>query len=52
MGFLSYFDNFAHKVAQTRFDLHETSHTTKIGRYYCVEVVRVVNHSHILNNTW
>ena len=52
MGFLNDFDTFAHKVPQTRFALHETRHTTQIGRYYCIEVVTVVNHSHIINITW
>ena len=51
MIFLSVFGTFAHKVAQTWFVLHETWHTTLFGIYYCVEVVRILNHSHILEIT-
>ena len=51
-GFFSYFGTFANKVAQTWFVLHKTLHTTLFGIYYCVEVVRIVNHSHIFNITW
>ena len=47
-GFLSVFGNFMHKVAETLFVLHETWHTTRFGIYYCVEVVIIVNHSHML----
>ena len=47
-AFLSVFDTFAHKVAQTWFVLHETWHRTLFGIYYCVEVVRIENHSHML----
>ena len=50
-GFLSVFLTFAHKVAQTWFVLHETWHTTLFGIYYCVEVVRILNHSHMLDIT-
>ena len=50
-GFLSVFGTFAHIVAQTWFVLHETWHTTLFGIYYCVEVVRIENHSHILEIT-
>ena len=46
LGFLSIFGNFAHKVAQTWFVLHETWHTTLFRIYYCVEVVRIENDSH------
>ena len=49
---LSYFGSFAHKVTQSSFVLHQTWHTTLIGIYDCVEVVRIVNHSHVLNITW
>ena len=45
--FLSAFGTFAHKVAQSLFVLHETWHTTLFGTYYCVEVVRIVNHRHM-----
>ena len=47
-AFLSFFGTFAHNVAQTLFVLHETWHTTLFGIYYCVEVVRIVNHNHML----
>ena len=51
-GFLSDFGTFAHKVAQTWFVLHLIWHTTLFGIYYCAEMVRIVNHSNILNITW
>ena len=47
---LSFFGTFAHKVAQTWFVLHETWHTTLFGKYYCVEMVRTKNPSHMLQN--
>ena len=50
-GFLSSFGTFAYIVAQTRFVLHETGHTIVVGIYNCVEVIRIVNHSHIFNIT-
>ena len=50
-GFLSVFDTFAHKVAQTWFVLHETWNTTLFGIYYFVEVVRIENHIHMLKIT-
>ena len=50
-GFLSVFGTFAHKVDQTWFVLHETWHTTRFRIYYCVEVVRIENHSLMLENT-
>ena len=40
-----------HKLAQTLFVLHETWHTTLLGKYYCVEVVRIENHCHMLQIT-
>ena len=40
-----------HKVGQNWFVLHETWHTTLFGMYYCVEVVRIENNSHMLNIT-
>ena len=49
--FLNFFNTFAHKVAQTWFILHETSHTTLFGIYYCVEVIRIENHSRMLEIT-
>ena len=51
MGFLSVFGTFAHKVAQTWLVLHESLHTTLFGINYCVEVVRIINHSHMLEIT-
>ena len=46
--FLSVFGTFAHKVAQTWFVLHETWHTTLFGIYYCIKMVKIKNHSHML----
>ena len=51
-AFLSFFGTFAHKVAQTWFVLYETWHTTLFGIYYCVEVVIIENHSHMLEFTF
>ena len=48
---LSFIGTFAHKVAQTLLFLHDTWHTKIFGLNYFVEVVRIVNHSHILNIT-
>ena len=50
-AFLTVFGTFRYKVAQTWFVLHETWHTTLFGIYYCVEVVRIENHSHMLEIT-
>ena len=50
-GFLSIFVTFAHKVARTWFILHETWHTILFGIYYCVEVIRIENHRHMLEIT-
>ena len=50
-GFLAFLAFLHIKVAQTRFVSHETWHTTLFGIYFCVEVVRVVTHSHILEIT-
>ena len=52
MGFKSILALSHIKVAQTRFVFHETWHKTRFCRYYCVEVVRIVNYSLILNITW
>ena len=46
--FLSVFGTFAHKVTQNWFILHETWHATLYGIYYCVEVFRDKNHSHMI----
>ena len=48
LGFSSVFITFAHKVSQTWFVLHETWHTTLFGISYCVEVVRIENHCHMI----
>ena len=45
------FGTFAHKEAQTWFVLYETGHTTPFGIYYCVEMVRIENPSHMLEIT-
>ena len=49
--FLSFFGTFAHKEAQTWFVLHETLHGTLFGIYYCLEVVRIENHNHMVEIT-
>ena len=51
LGFLSIVGTFAHKVAQTWLILHETWHTTAFGIYYCVEMVIIGNHIHMLECT-
>ena len=43
-----FYATFADKVAQTLFVVHETWHTTLLGVYYCVAMIRIVNHSHML----
>ena len=50
-GILSVFGTFRHKVAQTWFVLHETWQKTLFGIYYCVEMVRIENHSNMLEIT-
>ena len=50
-AFLSVLATFGHKVAQTWIVLHETWHITLFGTYYCVEVVRIENHCHMLEMT-
>ena len=50
-GFLSFFGTFADKVAQTWYVLHETWHTTLFCIYHYVEVVRIENHTHMLELT-
>ena len=51
MRLLSVFCTFANKVAQTWFDLRETWHKILFGIFYCVEVVRIENLSHMLEIT-
>ena len=46
-AFLSVLDTFARKEAQTWFFLHTTWHTTLFYIYYCVEVVKIENHSYM-----
>ena len=50
-GILSVFGTFAHKLAQIWFVLHETWYTKFFDIYYCVEVVRIENHNHMLQIT-
>ena len=50
-GFLRLFGTFVHKVAQTWFVFHETLHKTLFGIYYFVEVVKIENHSNMLEIT-
>ena len=47
-GFLSVSDSFKHKVVQIWFVLHETLYITQVGIYYCVEMVRIDNNSHMI----
>ena len=51
-GFLWFFGTFMHNVAQKWLILHETWHAIVFGIYYCVEVVRIENHSHMLKSTF
>ena len=51
MVFLSFIGTFVHKVAKTCFDLHETWHITLFGIYNSVEMVKIENHSHMLEIT-
>ena len=48
LKFLKRFGTFSHKMVQTWFVLNETWHTTLFGIYYCVEMVRIQNNSHML----
>ena len=48
---LSFLGTIVHKVPKTWIVLHETRHTTPFGIYYCVEVVWIENHSHMLKIT-
>ena len=50
-AFLSFLGTFAYNAAQTWFVLRASWHTTLFGIYYCVEVVRIENHSHMLEIT-
>ena len=49
--FLSVLGTFEHKVAQTLLGMHKTWNTTLFGKYYWVVVVRIENHSHMLEIT-
>ena len=49
--FLSVFGTYAQKIVLTWFVLHETLHRTLFGIYFCVEVVRILNHNHMLEIT-
>ena len=51
VAILSVFGTFVHNVAQTWFVLHETYQTTLFRICYCVEVVRIENHYHMLEIT-
>ena len=48
LGFLKFLGTYVHKEAQTRFVLHETWHKTLLGIDYCVQVVKIIIHTHIL----
>ena len=45
------FWHFAQKEEQTWFVLDATCHTTLVGIFYCFEVVRIENHSDMLEIT-
>ena len=47
-AFLIVFDTFSQKVVETWFVCHENWHKTLFGIFYCVEVVRIKNNSHML----
>ena len=49
--FLIVVGTFSHKVVQTWFVLNEIWNTTLFGIYYCVEMFRNDNNSHILEIT-
>ena len=51
-AFLCFFGTFAHKAAKTWCVFHETWHTTLFGINYFVEVLRIENHSHMLEITY
>ena len=51
LRFLSAFGTFSHKLVQTWFVWPETWHTTLFGIYYCVEIIRIQNNSHIFEIT-
>ena len=51
MDFLSVFGISSHKVVKTSFKLHATWHTTLFGIYYCGELFRIENTSHMLEIT-
>ena len=49
--FLSVSNSFNHKVVQIWFVLHETWYITQVGIYYCIEMVRIENNSHMIEIT-
>ena len=51
LDFSSVLFHFSHKLVQTCFALHGTWHTTLFDLYYCVEIVRIENNSHMLELT-
>ena len=48
MSFLGFFGTCAHKVSKTWCVMHQTWLTTLFGIYYCDEVVKIKNYSHML----
>ena len=46
--FFNLFGIFSHRVFQTWFVCHKKWHTSLFGIYYCVEMVRIKNNSHML----
>ena len=49
--FLIVFGTFSHKLVQTRFVCKETWHTTLFGIFYCVELGRIENNTHMFEIT-
>ena len=52
MSLKIFFGIFANKVAQNWFVLQETWHITLFSICDCVEVVKIENHSHMLEITF
>ena len=51
LGFLSVFGTFTHRVVKTWFVWDENWHMTLFRIYYCVEIFRIQNNSHMLEIT-
>ena len=51
LRFLSFFGTYSLKVVKTWFVWHETWHTSLFCIYYCIELIRIENNSHMLKIT-